>query len=339
MKCPDCNNIVPDGSKFCNHCGHKFEQENTIKCPNSECGHLIPADSKFCPDCGYEIKVKQSFSISKEDWMFFFPYQNGKDSNGAPLYGYKDIRSGKVVISPKYNSAYRFYEGLASVGIKTRDNKYHMGFIDSKGREVIPLTYSLAFRYSEGKAWVQENNKEWCCINKNGEYLFSYPFTYLSSNEWEIFGTPGYYLNGITNGTLQYIGEPDDFLNSNTHLDSYVNDRGEEISSDDIDKYQWLYSETESENAKVFESTNGLYGIKDNLGNIVVSPYYDDITHNGGGIFVVKKDEQYGAFFENGKELAPCMFSDSPLVYELKCQIEFWENDGYYKFDYWGRIN
>lgn len=60
MKCPECENIVPDGSKFCSHCGHKFEQENTIKCPNPECGHLIPADSKFCPDCGSKTEGKQN---------------------------------------------------------------------------------------------------------------------------------------------------------------------------------------------------------------------------------------------------------------------------------------
>lgn len=55
MKCSSCNKEVPDGSKFCNHCGHKFEQENIIKCTNPDCGHMIPSDSKFCPDCGLPV--------------------------------------------------------------------------------------------------------------------------------------------------------------------------------------------------------------------------------------------------------------------------------------------
>ena len=28
MKCPNCNNEVSDGAKFCNHCGSKIEVKN-----------------------------------------------------------------------------------------------------------------------------------------------------------------------------------------------------------------------------------------------------------------------------------------------------------------------
>lgn len=56
MKCPNCSKEVQDGSRFCNHCGHEFKQENTKSCPG--CGHVIPADSKFCPDCGSSIVVQ-----------------------------------------------------------------------------------------------------------------------------------------------------------------------------------------------------------------------------------------------------------------------------------------
>lgn len=60
MKCPECNGIIPDGSKFCNHCGAKITVANA--CP--KCGATnLPADSKFCPDCG--SKLATSFCVKK----------------------------------------------------------------------------------------------------------------------------------------------------------------------------------------------------------------------------------------------------------------------------------
>lgn len=48
-RCPNCGNPVPEGSKFCNHCGCVLAGENEIVCPH--CGSTIPADSAFCPAC------------------------------------------------------------------------------------------------------------------------------------------------------------------------------------------------------------------------------------------------------------------------------------------------
>lgn len=45
--CPKCGNPVPEGSKFCNHCGALMAAE--IQCP--KCKSIIPADSTFCPSC------------------------------------------------------------------------------------------------------------------------------------------------------------------------------------------------------------------------------------------------------------------------------------------------
>lgn len=56
MKCPNCNNNNPDGSKFCNHCGQRIEESNSvILCSNPRCGKEIPSDSKFCPFCGSKV--------------------------------------------------------------------------------------------------------------------------------------------------------------------------------------------------------------------------------------------------------------------------------------------
>ena len=53
IKCPKCNNSVPDGSRFCNYCGEELVT-NSLECPNCHSKDL-PLDSKFCPDCGCRL--------------------------------------------------------------------------------------------------------------------------------------------------------------------------------------------------------------------------------------------------------------------------------------------
>lgn len=53
MECTNCKRNIPDGSKFCNHCGQRIEESNgVIRCSNPQCGKEIPSDSQFCPFCG-----------------------------------------------------------------------------------------------------------------------------------------------------------------------------------------------------------------------------------------------------------------------------------------------
>lgn len=49
MLCPNCHTKIPNGSKFCNHCGTKINN----KCPN--CGADIIDGSAFCADCGQKL--------------------------------------------------------------------------------------------------------------------------------------------------------------------------------------------------------------------------------------------------------------------------------------------
>lgn len=52
MRCDKCGQLVPDGSAFCNHCGHPMNSLTT--CPT--CGQSIPANSVFCPKCGKMVR-------------------------------------------------------------------------------------------------------------------------------------------------------------------------------------------------------------------------------------------------------------------------------------------
>ena len=79
ITCPNCNNEVPEGSKFCLECGAKIELlgDNEIICPAcgqktqkgkfcmecgasliakcAKCGAELPTGAKFCLECGEKI--------------------------------------------------------------------------------------------------------------------------------------------------------------------------------------------------------------------------------------------------------------------------------------------
>jgi len=55
--CPNCNNEVPENSKFCNECGTRIEllSENEVICP--ACGQKTNK-GKYCSECGAPLIVK-----------------------------------------------------------------------------------------------------------------------------------------------------------------------------------------------------------------------------------------------------------------------------------------
>jgi membrane protease subunit (stomatin/prohibitin family) len=54
VRCPNCGQDIPFGSKFCPECGHNLSA--TVTCP--KCGATLPAGSKFCPNCGEQLSGK-----------------------------------------------------------------------------------------------------------------------------------------------------------------------------------------------------------------------------------------------------------------------------------------
>lgn len=69
MKCPSCNQTLPDQSKYCRYCGAKVGEPPAVPvCP--ECGRPVRADAKFCGSCGAALpsqgpSQKAAASVSK----------------------------------------------------------------------------------------------------------------------------------------------------------------------------------------------------------------------------------------------------------------------------------
>ncbi len=73
---------------------------------------------------------------------------------------------------PLYKSIEPFSEGLAVVF----QDETHWGFVDSKGKLVIPLKFSGATSFSEGLAAVGDRSGKWGWIDKTGQYVIQPQF-------------------------------------------------------------------------------------------------------------------------------------------------------------------
>lgn len=87
-------------------------------------------------------------------------------------WGYKNSK-GEILVSPKYDAANAFSEGLAAVKLNDK-----WGFIDQSGREVIKPQYFSVASFSEGFAAVFEG--KFGFIDRNGKIVIPMRFNMAS---------------------------------------------------------------------------------------------------------------------------------------------------------------
>lgn len=84
-------------------------------------------------------------------------------------YGFIDHK-GKIIIPAKYAFAGQFHDGLAII---LKNEKY--GFIDKEGKEIIPCQYDNVFDFSQGRAIVEKEGKLGV-IDVTGNFVFPLKF-------------------------------------------------------------------------------------------------------------------------------------------------------------------
>ena len=113
---------------------------------------------------------------------FSSPSAPQKDRSLLPLQcsnnqsGYID-RTGKIVISPQFNEAHWFEDGLAVVKIGSK-----FGFIDKTGKIVINPQFDQANWFEEGLSVVNIGDK-WGYIDKTGKIVINPQFDSVSPFE------------------------------------------------------------------------------------------------------------------------------------------------------------
>ena len=110
--------------------------------------------------------IGKGMTISQpSDGLALLRSKKNKDT-GREIIKYVNNRGEDVLEKAKYRAAGSFSEGLAEVSL---DGKW--GYIDKKGKEIIPPKYEITEPFSEGLAAVSVNGREYGFINKLGTFV------------------------------------------------------------------------------------------------------------------------------------------------------------------------
>ena len=144
-----------------------------------------------------EMILVDSYSVNENTYK----YSEGlavMDKNDK--FGYID-ENGTIVISPKYDLANDFHDGLAVVAV-IANNSFNYGYVDKQGREIMPCQFFDAIDFSEGFAVVRkEMGSTYCFYNTKGEKEFNTDFNYCRSFK------EGMAVIGNEEGKMGYINQ------------------------------------------------------------------------------------------------------------------------------------
>lgn len=207
--------------------------------------YRVEEDSHIIHFYNYKGELLSSNDTSRMN-LFYIPSYNKFGLSGAYDFisdneGYVNEK-GEFVISPQYSSVYPFSnDGLALV-TKTRDGEeswqftYKFGYIDSTGKEVIPLQYDYATSFYEcGLAIVGIGELYEDCkmgvINKKGEYVIELQYYDICDIEGEYilcssYETDIYHIYDLSGELIYELN-----LVENNQYGDYLYCRGKNIFS------------------------------------------------------------------------------------------------------------
>ncbi len=192
--------MVSDKASACPNCG--CPMGGTLICP--ECGAPISSNAHCCDNCGCPIH-KDNTGNNEGEWLknepnnkrqwiwaliavmscllaggvYYAFFTKNKVASEASLEERNDSTDEKnaiVELTPefikaieKYDQLSSFSEGYAAV---YRIGKGGVGYINTKGEEIIPCNFDEASNFHEGLANVKKDGK-FGLINKKGEVFYS----------------------------------------------------------------------------------------------------------------------------------------------------------------------
>ncbi len=225
----------------------------------------------------------------------YYDVSGGKPEKDNSKWGYLQLSTGKIIVSPKYDYASPFYGDRAKV---KKNMKY--GFIDSEGREIVAIIWDETDSsfHNSGLCWVKRDNK-FGYIDKIGTIVL--PLQFEKAEQFERIGKDN-------NGDYEYTA-----LVKKDGKYGYINIKGNYIiepSFDDVKKFwfkdyvavkaygKWKFINKRGKFVSALEfddvGESGLFSIKE------IAP--EKKLFSGAGhidFYTVKKNGKWGIMFEN----------------------------------------
>lgn len=341
--CEECGHVLYGEEELCPNCGYPLKDVNSQKsddniCP--ECGKAVTEENDTCPNCGYPLKASSHTSEAYD----FDNVQGDKKrkgliallvvlivcilSSGAYLiYVSSSIDKDAIVeFTPefiksigKYDKLCPFSEGLAAVGKNGR-----WGYIDTKGKEVIPCDIIALFagEFSEEMACVITNKTSGNVEHSDGGDTCSLHEVYFINQKGkEVFSCNMWYCETYHYDDIAQFDLPalPKFNNGEVFIpighEKYAvfdkdGNRLRETTSEPIANGSASYSLFENEKVFYEAIAERHYGLKDSTGKQILLPEYDAILSN--------KD---GKFFTNGVVVVCMREMRGTPRYDFSCGV------------------
>jgi len=210
-------------------------------------------------------------------------YDSGERIKDGIIFVTKDNKEGgldkkgNIIIPFLYTGISDFKEGLARVAIKKNGSKFVFGYINNKGKEIIPPVYDeAAYTFSEGLAYVKQNGL-FGYIDRENRVIIPFKYTHA--------------LNFT--GGLARVKKSADLLRADT---AYIDKTGREIT----DFRYKSAGEFIDGIASVSDGQN--YGYIDTNGKEITPMIYDNgSTDFSEGYAFVKNRKECGFIDRSGK--------------------------------------
>ncbi len=235
-------------------------------------------------------------------------------------------KKGEVVIDTDYKWADDFENGRAQFKKVVRTgNKayYNYGFIDTKGREVIPAIYEKVYQFAEGVdvTWVKKRgDSKFILIDKNGQRVGNNAFEKV-----------GYWIEGMCQ--VGVPGPEKDYNGNPLYRHGFVNLRCE-IIIDPSEGYMGAPAYSDGLVCLAKEGTG--YGFLDKTGKVVIPLQYKQAGYSGfiDGLCRVKKNGKTGLIDKTGKWVVEPKYSTVTSFSEGLMIVALGKSGGYKDFGY-----
>ena len=218
-------------------------------------------------------------------------YSDYKSS--GQLYGYKNAMDA-IIIPAKYHSAKSFKNGLALVAILDKDANWKHGFINEKGKEVIPLKYSSSHEYFSEDLVAVELNEKWGFINREAKVMIPFSYDFI-------------YYTGFTEGLAPVM------LNKKW---GYIDKNGKQV-------VPFIYEQCKdfSEGLAAVKQ-NGRWGFIDINGKLVIPLNYSEVSNFSGGMGGVEFNNKWAVTNKSGKLLTSFIYDDVHFNYNKGAELK-----------------
>lgn len=320
-------------------CSSKLVSNNIAQATESDYRYVIKVANKygFINRKGEEV-IKPQYDYAEDFLDGLAEVCNNIDKNGNQKCRYIDI-NGKVVNKQKnvipnlseFSEVGEFHEGLAYACKSITDNQKQCGYINEKGKIIIPLQYDYASDFSEGLAVVSKLDKnenrllnKSGYIDKKGNFVLKGNYFYEFSNGLasdiscsKYFDKTGKVIVDIGNlgdssidGVCSYFNDGLLLIQLHNHYFGYVNKKGELViktnarTNEDYSPLALTFSD-----GLAYIELNNKWGFIDKTGKVVIKPRF--IRNFDGSIFEdmkfknglarVKEKGKYGYIDKTGK--------------------------------------